>query len=579
MAPLVRELGERKLVQWALAYLAGAWLVIQVLDALADAWTIPVALLRGMQVLMALGLPLVLVLAWYHGEKGRQRVSGPELLMIAALLGIAAVVTGIWSRGGAATGSSGGTDAALARGPVRADGPSIAVLPFADMSPEGDQEYFADGMAEEILNALAKVPGLRVAARTSSFSFKGGDVDVRTVGERLAVAAVLEGSVRKEDDRLRITAQLVEVDEGFHIWSETFDRELESVFAIQEEIAREIVRALEVQLSGASPSTLTWPETTQPAYQSYLRGRHALNLFTPEGWDHAVQEFERAIDVDPSFAPAVAGLASAQLMRGFFGATPFTEVAPLAEARAEEALRLDGELAEAHAVMGLLALYERWDWEAAERELVRALELNPSDAFARHGYADLLMVLGDVEGGLRQVRIARQADPLSPSAAYPVIGHLMTVGRFEEALDEIEGLRELFPGRRDLSDPFRVSALWHLDRRDEALSLYRDLWPHDPDFVRAVDEAVARDGPEGALRAWGDAMATAYEARGGGNNEIAIASAYAKAGDADDAIAWVERAFGARIPWVLHVSADPDFADLRADPRLRDLMTRIGFTR
>jgi TolB-like protein len=242
---LLQRLKERKLVQWALAYLAGAWALLECLGFLSEQFQWPALVAQVVTILAAFGFFVALVVAWYHGEKGQQRVSGAELPMIAALLAVAAAALGIWSRG---------TVPYVATAPepydpgvVRDDGrPSIAVLPFADMSPDGDQEFFADGIAEEILNALTQVSGLRVAARTSAFSFKGSDTDIRTVGERLSVGSVLEGSVRKEGNQVRITAQLIDVEDGFHVWSESYDRELKSVFDVQDEIAREVVGALEV---------------------------------------------------------------------------------------------------------------------------------------------------------------------------------------------------------------------------------------------------------------------------------------------------------------------------------------------
>jgi TolB-like protein/tetratricopeptide (TPR) repeat protein len=571
---LLQTLKERKLVQWALAYLAGAWVLFEVSDAVGSRWNLPDVLFQALFILLAIGFFVALVFAWYHGEKGRQRVSGPELLIMAALLAIAAGVVGIWSRGGAhLTGGQSEPDVPTAT--EEDDRPSIAVLPFVDMSPEGDQEYFADGIAEEILNALTKVPGLKVAARTSAFSFRGADTDVRTVGERLAVSTVLEGSVRKEENRVRISAQLIEVQDGFHVWSETYDRELESVFAVQDEIAREVAKALEVELlPGPRTGVVLASQTNPDAYQAYLRGRHAFHQLSSLGWQEAIEQFTRSIEIDPTFAPAHAGLASTHFIRGFFGGIPFLEAVPLARRVALHALELDDGLGEPHAILGYIALYHDWDWESAELELQRALELNPTDALSRHGLADLFTVLGDAEEGLRQVELGREVDPMSYLANFPVAGHLLFVRRYEDVIVQVHNLRELFPDRANSGSTFLGSALWQLGRFDESLEEYGTGWSNDPDFAQALEEGLEEAGPRGAMRAGAEYLASQYQ--NGGENAFDVASCYARAGENQAALEWLERGYEARLPESLHVVFYPEFDALRPDPRFQDLLRRLN---
>jgi adenylate cyclase len=573
---LPQRLKERKLVQWALAYLAGAWALVECVGFLGEQFDWPGMVAQVVSILAAFGFFVALVMAWYHGEKGQQRVSGAELLMIAALLAIAGGVLGIWSRGVAPPPAP--QPEPYAPGAVADLGlPSIAVLPFADMSPEGDQEFFADGIAEEILNALAKVSGLMVAARTSAFAFKGTDTDIRTVGERLGVNSVLEGSVRKEGNRVRITAQLINVENGFHVWSEIFDRELESVFDIQDEIAREVVSALEVQLIGVPPGAIAPASQTSPeAYQAYLRGRYAFNDWTAEGRRAALEHLRRAIELDPSFGPAYASLALAQFMEGFFDLTPFQEGVAAARESAFRALELDLNLSEAHAVLGYCALYQDWDWESAEAELERALELNPGDSFARHGMADLLTVLGDVEGGVRQVELGRQADPLSLFANVVVAGHLLFAHRYEDVIAQVGYLRELYPNLPNIGADFISSAFWELGHLEESLEEFVKVRRDDPGIASAIEKGLGAGGPRGAMQAVAEHLSDQYAEGGGPSLAFEIARYFARGGENQEALDWLERGYEDRIPESLHVVFYPDFASLTAEPRFQALLRNLN---
>jgi adenylate cyclase len=570
----LQRLKERKLVQWGLAYLAAAWALMECVGFLGEQFGWPALVAQIVTILAAFGFLIALVAAWYHGERGQQRVSGAELLMIAALLAIAAGVLGIWSRGSQSPTAT--QPEPYAPGAVEDDGrPSIAVLPFADMSPAGDQEFFADGMAEEILNALTQVSGLKVAARTSAFSFKGSDTDIRTVGERLSVRSVLEGSVRKEGNRVRVTAQLINVEDGFHVWSETFERELKSVFDIQDEIARKVVSALEIELVGEAHAGVPAASQTNPeAYQAYLRGRYAFNDWTSTGRQTALEQLKRSIEMDPSFAPAYAGLALAEFMTGFFDMVPFREAVPVAREYALRALELDPNLSEAHAVLGYAALYHDWDWPSAEAALSRALELNPSDAFARHGMADLLTVLGDAEGGLRQVELGRQADPLSTLANVVVAGHLVFAHRYDDVISQVRYLRELYPSFPNVGAGFLSSTFWQLGRFEESLDEFVKSRGNDPGVSAAVEEGLERAGPRGAMRAAAEQLIGRYEE--GGSLAFDIASCFAKAGEQEAALDWLERGYEDRLPESLHAVFYPEFDFLSSNPRFRELLRLLN---
>ena len=355
---------------------------------------------------------------------------------------------------------------------------SIAVLPFVNMSPDKEQEYFSDGLAEEMLNSLAKIPGLHVAGRTSAFQFKGKNEDLRVIGQRLNVATVLEGSVRKEGHRVRITAQLIKVDDGFHLWSETYDRELNDIFAVQEEIARAVAGSLKVALLGEKTATPSSRGTNADAYNAYLQGRYFLERRSQENMDRALGYFEQAIKLDPGYAPAWVGLAMAHNRQAYFGYAPFDEGFRKARAAAEQALALDRSLAGASAEMGLVQMAHDWDWAGADASFKRALALEPGNATVVLRAADLALALGHLDEALALNRRAVDLDPLSAEAqVYGGVAALYA-GRLEEAAAGFTKALELNPaypstrvflGRLYLAQSHPQEALAEMDREPEIL--------------------------------------------------------------------------------------------------------------
>ena len=369
--------------------------------------------------------------------------------------------------------------------------PAVAVLPFADMSPERDQEYFADGMAEEIITALSRVEGLRVVARTSAFAFKGKNEDIREIGRQLDVGAVVEGSVRKDGERLRITAQLIRVEDGFHMWAETYDRELDDVFLVQDQIARATVAALKVQLL-SSATLVKSPGLNPRAYELYLVGRHSWNLRTGDGMRTAVRYFEQALELDPDYAPALAGLADAHTLLCGYRIDPCEEAMSKAESAITRALAIDAESGELHASLGFLRILQ-WRWDDAERELRRAVELRPGYATGHQWYGILLQSIGREEAAADEFRRALELDPLSPvinrNAAMPYL----YAGDYEAAAELLAKTLELNP-----ADPIAPSALWQayarqgLDREAAEVIVSRALPSVQKELRVAFDEAGLR---------------------------------------------------------------------------------------
>ena len=383
------ELKRRRVYGIAVLYAAVGVAISLGVPDLFDALLLPGWTARLVIVILALGFPIALVLAWAYEVKPEDpRPTEPD--------GRPAEKEG---RGAV---SSPGD---LAAGTIteQEPPPSIAVLPFVDMSPDQDQEYFCDGMAEELINALTKVESLRVAARTSSFHFKGKSENVREIGGQLAVRAVLEGSVRRAEDQLRVTAQLVSVEDGYHLWSESYDRELKDVFAIQDEISRSIVDSLRPTLLGEEEHTLVTPPTRSlEAYDHYLRGRHYWEGRYEKGLETALRYFEKAVEMDPEYALPYTGVADSYAVLGLYGYLRPQGAGERAKSMAERAVELDDGLSEAHASLALYHLLYSWDWDRGGAEFRRAIELNPDNAKAHVWLGLLRAVQGRFEEAVEQ---------------------------------------------------------------------------------------------------------------------------------------------------------------------------------
>jgi serine/threonine-protein kinase len=457
-------------------------------------------------------------------------------------------------------------------GQVTSAVPSVAVLPFINMSADPENEYFSDGMTEEIINALAQVNDLRVAARTSSFSFKGKSPDVAAVGAKLKVATVLEGSVRKADTKLRITAQLINVADGYHLWSERYDREMDDVFAIQDEIATTIVDRLKVKLVGRSHEPLVKPPTENlEAYQLYLKGRHLWNRRNKAGLEQAVEYFEQAIEEDSRFALAYSGLADAYLLLGSYGHVSRAEAHSRAKAAAEQALALDDTLAEAHTSRGQVLRSER-DWHGEEQEYRRAIELNPSYATAHQWYATLLCALGRMDEALAEIRRAEELDPLSHAISVTAGLVLLFARDYDGTIEQVHKTLEL--------EPNFFSAYGILAAAYAQKGLYEE-------GIAAIERAAVLnpDAPDQlASRAvfyaqWGrreTALELVEEAKAQGDDPAIIAAVYVQLGDADRAMEWLERAFANRPEGLLYLKVSPWSDPVRADPRFKRLLERLG---
>ena len=329
--------------------------------------------------------------------------------------------------------------------------PSIAVLPFANMSADPEQEYFCEGLVEELIDALARLDGLRVVARTSAFQFGGKGHDLRQIGEKLKVKTVLEGSVRKAGNRLRINAQLINAANGYHLWSERYDRDMDDIFAVQDDIARTVVEKLKVKLLGTADTPLVRkPTDNLEAYNLVLQGRYYSVRATGPALERSLACFTQAVAVEPTYAQAHAGIAWVHAIQAVMSlAAPHT-VMPEAKEAALKTLALDETVADAHTALAVVLQFYDWDWAGAEREYRRALELNPGDTFARCAYAQLLGMVGRVDESVAEARSAVERDPVSPLCRYILAQQFVVARRFEEAIAEAHAGIELDPSYHPL---------------------------------------------------------------------------------------------------------------------------------
>ncbi len=464
--------------------------------------------------------------------------------------------------------------------PVR-EVPSVAVLPFVDMSPEKNQEYFGEGIAEELIHALARIQGLRVVARTSAFALKGKGLDVREIGRTLNVGAVLEGSIRAAGNRLRITAQLINVADGFHLWSERFDREAGDIFAIQDDLSLSIVEHLKVTLHVGERDALQKRSTDDhEAYNLYLKGLYFLARPRPDVLQTALRFFQEALALDPGFAKAHAGIAAVFAILGNLNFAPANEAWPKAKAAVEKALALDPHLAEAHAVAAMVAFWYDWDWVAAEASFNRILSLNPGDALTHGNYAWFLLNRRRFDECLHEIKVAISLDPLMPFFYAWSVGLHCATGRLDDALRDFERAIEIDP---TFGLPYFHAGLTYLrkgmpQRALEVIERGTKIAGH-PGWGDGViaDVRLGQGDRDGARRL----LAEMIEQKQHLNvSSMAIAWTAANLGDLDAAFRWIDRAIDERDTLVgfVHIYSEFMAPALTVDPRYQALLARLGLS-
>jgi len=592
---LFQELKRRNVFKVAIAYVVVSWLAAQVLQLVIESFGAPDWVMKTVLVLMAVGLLFALFFAWAfeltpEGLKRESEVdrtqsitpqTGRKLnytIFFVMLLAIAyfAYDNFMLRRTPAVVPEIASTQSVAEQADAEAQNESdksVAVLPFVDMSPEKDQEYFTDGLTENLLNALAQLGDLKVAGRTSSFAFKNRNEDLRSIGEQLGVAHLLEGSVQKSGERIRITAQLISVGDGYHLWSETYDRTLEDIFAVQDEIAGEVARAMQVALLGegklSDPSATS--QNAGAAYNDYLKGLYESHQDSMKSNERAISYYRRALEQDPNLALAWAGLAmSLDYMTGF-GDGDFTAGFEEARASALRALEINPNLPEGHLALAGIQQSLDWDWQAAEVSLNRALALRPGDTEIRRQLAQLKNMRGKREEAFSEYQLVAKQDPLDLRAQLTLASAYSRRGQYDEAMEILDDVIEKDPSRPSLH---LLRGLAYL--REGYYQLALDEFSKESfEFFKLTGQAIAyhhlqqKDEAVAALQSLISTM--------GESSSYQIAEVYAQWGDADNAMSWIERGYIIRDPGLQFINTDDLFDPIREDPRFQAFLRKMNF--
>ena len=459
----------------------------------------------------------------------------------------------------------------------RAPGLRLAVLPFANLSGDPEQEYLADGFTQELITQLGRLhpEGLSVIARSSVMRYKKGDTPIDQIASELGVDYVLEGSMHREGDRIRINAELIQAEDQTLLWADTYERKLAGILALQSEVAKRVAESLALELLPAEQARLTSARTVNAeAHDAYLKGSYHWKNVTSADLDTAQRYFELALEKDPAHAPAFEGLACVWAARQQTGITPPGEAGPKAKAAALRAIALDDRSAEAHKAMAVVLMYTDWDWEGADREWRRSLDINPNAADAHAYYAHFLTIVGRTKEAFWHSERALELDPFNGLIHSLQAMVLYSDRRFEDALAATKAALALQP-----DNPIAWNTLQQLfvstGLHDELLTTRRQRIANDPELLAAFEQGLEKSGSQGAHRSVADLLATRFEAQHGGD-AFGVARRYVDAGDYDKAVDWLERAYDDCDPNLPYVQALPFYDPMRSDPRFQELVRRMG---
>ncbi len=583
------ELKRRNVFRVGAAYVVASWLLIQVTETIFPLFGFDDTLARMVVIVLAIGVIPALTFAWAfeltpEGLKKEKEVDRSRsttlqtsknldlmiMVMLALALAYFAVDKFVLSKPREALIAETARQKGRSEALIESYGDrSIAVLPFADLSPQGDQQYFSDGISEELLNLLAKIPELRVISRSSAFSFRGKDIDIPTIARRLQVAHVLEGSVRKAGPRVRITAQLIDARSDTHLWSQTFDRTLDDIFAIQDEIAAEVVEQLKITLLENAPRAR---QTVPEAFTFFLQARYFLDRFTAESLEKAAELYQRALALDPRYPPALKGLAEVYANQAAMGLRPFKESIEFVRELVNKAVSIDPRYADAYAGLGSLSQYFDNDLRSAAQHFEKAVELGPSQATIVGDAGMFALILGRTNQAIKLFEHQVTLDPVSPTAHYQLARALRTAGRFDQAAVAYRTVLNLSPGRIAAQYGLGISLMLNGDLETALQEMKRE----ELQVLRltglalvyhALDQAAESDA---ALEELAD-----KHAQDAASN---VAEIHAFRNETEPAFAWLKRAEENNSTDLTGVNVNRLFASLHDDPRWQDLLERLGYS-
>ena len=575
-----QELKRRKVVRVITVYAAAAFVLLELTDIVVPSLGLPEWTLNFIIILLCIGLVIAIILAWIydihpegvivktepaHKVKEEDKLVSSNSWKVASYISfvviIALIVLNILPRINPSADNS-------------FQGNSIAVLPFADMSPEQDQEYFCDGITEEIINALSQVDAWKVIARTSSFSFKGKHEDIREIGRMLDVETLVEGSIQKVKNQVRITAQLIKVEDGSNLWSQQFDRDLEDIFAIQDEISAAIIENLKVELLGEKMPISKKRQTDNiEAFNLYLQGRHFWIQEGKDNLDKSIEYYKQALELDLNYALAYVGMAMSYTSYAWYGYLPRRDVVPQAKKAAMKALEIDNTHGEAYTELAFARLIYDWDWFGSEREFKRALELNPNYARAHNLYAWLLTNVERHDEAIEESKCAHELDPLSLEIWVELGRRYYWARDFDKAIEEYRKVLEFFPNswyaRSELAKALSQKGL-HNEAIEEYSKTEFELTYHwHLGYIYGV--AGKREKALEILNYYLELSKKEFVWTAG------IAFIYIGLGEKDKAFEWLEKTYEQREAWLDQLKVDPMFDSLRSDPRFQDLLDRMNF--
>lgn len=573
MSNFFKELKRRNVIKATVAYLVVAWVLLQVISLLLPIFNAPDWVLRIITLMLAIGLPIWIIISWVYnitpegfektsensGDEWSSQATNKRLnAFLITSLSIAVIVLTLKVTGVFSSASN--------------DNKAIAVLPFVNMSNDAEQEYFSDGISEEIINMLAQVPNLKVMGRTSSFAFKGKNMDLKRIGEQLKVGYLLEGSVRRSGNILGITAQLINVADGTHLYSEKFDREFEDVFDIQDEISVQILNAIKIKLLGqAEEAVLKKYTDNTAAYDLYLKGRFHLNKFTPEGFIKAIEFYDKAIALDSTYAIAYAEKGFSYMNLGYFRWLPPEEVLPLAFEATNKALELDDNIAESHLTYGRWKFHHEWNVRDAKSSFEKALAINPNSPQAHIQLGFCLIFLNRFEEAREHADIAEKLDPLSILNLWYLSSIYYFTKDYQRDLEIANKIIDLEGQGFDIA----AEAYLGLKKYEEALALANTMDSINPGAGGWIQsEVFAKQGDNSKAFEEIELLKTRDEIR----NALRIAELYNVVGDLDNAFKYytiaVENREDLGSPWYIIYGLHSDA--LKGDPRLEPLIEKMN---